>query len=143
MLCVAWMDLPTHLTDLFTVLEPQNPPNDTFYVVRTRRSTGFEALKPRKGRSGSYIHWCMCIHRHRRSIHSLHGSEKGSLLSLLVHNTLALDSSSLHRDKVLEGEGGEREKRGELFTWSDGHAKKRGNKLKVLYWDEKGYYWSR
>ena len=45
--------LRIHPTSPFTILEPQNPWIDEFYVVQERRTTDFKALKLRKGSSGN------------------------------------------------------------------------------------------
>ena len=50
--------LPTELkicvpTSPFTILEPQNPGIDKFYVIQERRTTDFRAAKLGKGSSGS------------------------------------------------------------------------------------------
>ena len=43
-------------TDPFTILEPQKPSVDEFYVVqKQRQATNFKAPKLRKGRSGSFF----------------------------------------------------------------------------------------
>ena len=42
-------------TSLFTVLEPQNPWIDEFYVVQERLATNFKASKLGKGSSGYTI----------------------------------------------------------------------------------------
>ena len=59
-----------HPTSPFTILEPQNPWIDEFYVVRERRTTDFEHPKLGKGSSGrkqQTTNWdFISVHREKR-----------------------------------------------------------------------------
>ena len=48
-------------TSLFTILEPQNPWIDEFYIVQNRRATSFDAPILLKGSSGILDVYTKCI----------------------------------------------------------------------------------